>query len=208
MATAAPTRSTAAVAPTFCSAARSGGVTFVFSADATWGVRLQRRQFRRSAGRWPEHDHLDLGGYGHSHDVFVGAGSNNTLAMGDGKNALFLEDGLSPGADIGAPRQHPNHQYGRRRPDRRSDVGNAQLMATVTILGGSGNDIILSNAGADTLSGGDGNDYIWGGSGNDTVSGGNGADTLLGGAGNDTLDGGTGADTMTGGIWQRYLLRR
>ncbi|WP_445376298.1 beta strand repeat-containing protein [Niveispirillum fermenti] len=60
----------------------------------------------------------------------------------------------------------------------------------VTVVGGSGNDIITGGSGNDVLSGGAGNDSIIGGAGNDLI---------VGGAGNDTLSGGVGVDTLTGG---------
>ncbi len=174
-----------------------GGVTFVFSADATWGAGFNVVNSGDPLGAGAGTT-FNLGGYGRSHDVFVGAGSNNSLQMGDGKSALFLEDTLSPGADIVrlVNIQTINMGAGGQLVDLTSAT---RSYGNVTIIGGSGNDIILSNAGADTLNGGDGNDYIWAGSGNDTLSGGNGADTLLGASGDDRLDGGTGADSMTGG---------
>lgn len=54
-------------------------------------------------------------------------------------------------------------------------------------VGGSGNDVISGNDGANRLEGG---------AGNDTLSGLGGDDTLQGGVGNDTIDGGTGTDTV------------
>ena len=67
---------------------------------------------------------------------------------------------------------------------------NATTTATVTITGGSGDDVLVGNASKDTISGGDGQDDL---------SGEDGVDTLDGGAAADILDGGLGADTQTGG---------
>ncbi len=67
---------------------------------------------------------------------------------------------------------------------------NATTTDSVTITGGSGDDVLYGNAARDTISGGVGDDYL---------SGGNNADTLDGGAGADQLEGGLGADTQTGG---------
>jgi Ca2+-binding RTX toxin-like protein len=62
--------------------------------------------------------------------------------------------------------------------------------------GGSGNDVLLGNAIANTLAGNDGNDtlmgragddFLLGGAGNDTVYGGDGVDVATLGAGNDTF---------------------
>jgi Ca2+-binding RTX toxin-like protein len=60
---------------------------------------------------------------------------------------------------------------------------------------GSGKDILIGNAAANTLSSGAGNDLVAGGAGNDTLDAGAGDDELIGGAGNDALDGGAGTDT-------------
>jgi Ca2+-binding RTX toxin-like protein len=78
---------------------------------------------------------------------------------------------------------------------------------SVTVRGGSGNDIISGGSGRQRLFGGPGRDNISGGAGNDLVNGGPGTDTMGGGSGNDTLvandgtvdtvNGGTGTDTCT-----------
>lgn len=65
--------------------------------------------------------------------------------------------------------------------------------------GGSGNDVIVGNAAANTLEGLDGNDEIWGGNGFDLLYGGDGRDRLFGGNANDRLFGGSGHDGLFGG---------
>lgn len=77
------------------------------------------------------------------------------------------------------------------------------LTATLTskdveLLGGPGNDYLLSDGGDDFLDGGDGNDYLVGGPGNDLLLGGNGLDYLFGGEGNDMLLGQGGIDILQG----------
>ena len=68
----------------------------------------------------------------------------------------------------------------------------------VTVLGGSGNDVITqSNNSALLARGGDGNDTLTSNATASTLIGENGRDTLVGGAGVDTLIGGEGADTIT-----------
>jgi Ca2+-binding RTX toxin-like protein len=75
------------------------------------------------------------------------------------------------------------------------------------VVGGSRNDSMTGDSGANTLSGGPGNDTLSGGSGfdlligdagNDRLTGGNDTDTLHGGAGTDSLDGGSAADKLIG----------
>lgn len=64
---------------------------------------------------------------------------------------------------------------------------------------GSGNDIVLGSAFADTIKGSTGWDWLQGGAGNDVLEGGDGDDVLIGGAGEDRLLGGAGDDYLVGG---------
>lgn len=52
-------------------------------------------------------------------------------------------------------------------------------MATASVTGGAGNDVITGGSSADTISGGSGNDTINGGAGADVIDGGAGADTII-----------------------------
>ncbi|WP_331774714.1 calcium-binding protein [Sulfurospirillum sp. 1612] len=65
---------------------------------------------------------------------------------------------------------------------------------------GSGNDTANSGGGADTLQGGEGDDVLNSAGGNDSLQGGAGNDVLNAGTGDDTLEGGTGVDTLKGGL--------
>ncbi len=65
-------------------------------------------------------------------------------------------------------------------------------------IGGSNNDSISGNVGANALAGSGGNDKLRGVDGNDTLLGGNGNDTLDGGSGQDQLGGGLGQDKLQG----------
>jgi Ca2+-binding RTX toxin-like protein len=55
-----------------------------------------------------------------------------------------------------------------------------------SLSGGAGRDWLVTGGGADSLDGGQGNDSLWGGDGDDVIAGGEGDDTLFGGAGSDT----------------------
>jgi len=68
----------------------------------------------------------------------------------------------------------------------------------VSVLGGSGNDVITGGAYNDTINGGSGNDALTGGAGNDTLTGGANNDTVTAGLGQDTIifAGGSGNDTI------------
>ena len=63
-----------------------------------------------------------------------------------------------------------------------------------------GNDILLGGDGNDDLFGGDGNDVLVGGNGNDILNGGNGRDVLIGSQDEDCLDGGNDEDILIGGV--------
>jgi Ca2+-binding RTX toxin-like protein len=68
----------------------------------------------------------------------------------------------------------------------------------VTVIGGAGDDHILTVGGDDSIDGGAGNDSISAYSGDDTLVGGAGDDTLMGGIGDDLIDGGDGDDVLVG----------
>ena len=163
----------------------ASGVTFHYVPDATWSSGNFAVN-AGDAGGAGTGERFSLAGYGRSYDVFVGSGSGNTVVMPDGKNALFLDDGLSPGVD--ATRLHNIQTIQAGNGGQIVDLTSSRVsLGDVTILGGSGDDVLMSSAGNDTVSGGAGNDYLWGGSGNDALDGGTGADRMLGGAGNDTF---------------------
>src|SRR5262249_35466850 len=69
----------------------------------------------------------------------------------------------------------------------------------VTMVGTSGNDVILGLRGNDKIKGKGGNDIICGSRGSDNLDGGAGNDRLSGGAGPDHLIGGPGTDKLLGG---------
>jgi Ca2+-binding RTX toxin-like protein len=99
-------------------------------------------------------------------------------------------------------------------PDQPNDVtikaGDKPNDFTVGYIGGSSTDkvevktdnsgdaIIYTSKGNDTILGGAGNDILRGGTGNDSIEGFVGDDVLIGGAGDDTLKGGYGNDTLKG----------
>lgn len=67
-----------------------------------------------------------------------------------------------------------------------------------TLQGMAGNDVIYGQAGSDSIDGGADADTISGGDDNDNILGGTGNDVLYGENGNDSLDGGDGDDSLSG----------
>ena len=100
--------------------------------------------------------------------------------------------------------------------DSNSGTGTGQVTVTVnavndlpmTLIGGSGNDLLYGGAGNDTIAGGFGNDELFGGDGDDLLrgdrnsrsSGGHkgGNDIIHGGRGNDRIEGKGGNDLLYG----------
>ena len=76
----------------------------------------------------------------------------------------------------------------------------ATIVNTENIIGTAFSDVLLADAGNNTLDGGAGDDVMDGRSGNDVLLGGAGNDILDGYLGDDQLDGGTGSDILRGGL--------
>jgi Ca2+-binding RTX toxin-like protein len=143
-------------------------------------------------------------------DTIHGDQGNDTLAMSvanigdldqlDGGAGIdtvtFAEFGSSVYVDLVA-------NNGEARTNDSSTAAD-RLIATVVntenIVGTAFSDVLLADAGNNTLDGGAGDDILDGRSGNDILLGGAGNDVLDGYIGDDQLDGGTGTDTLRGGL--------
>src|SRR5471032_198952 len=66
-----------------------------------------------------------------------------------------------------------------------------------TLLGTTGDDVLIGGPGHNSIHGGDGNDVLVAGSSGDDLYGDNGNDLLISGPGNDVLDGGAGNNTAS-----------
>ena len=84
--------------------------------------------------------------------------------------------------------------------------GDEEISDRAFVVGGRGNDRLISGQGQDTIEGGKGHDFIDAKSGNDQLSGGSGKDQLFGRNGRDFLDGGDGNDFIVGGRNTDYLI--
>ncbi len=82
----------------------------------------------------------------------------------------------------------------------------SNVTKTMTIDGGSGNDLLTGGGGRNIIYGGAGNDILYGADGDDILFGGDGNDTLFGGSGNDILVGGSGSDILDGGTGRDILI--
>ncbi len=85
-------------------------------------------------------------------------------------------------------------------------VTTSNVTKTMTIDGGSGNDLLTGGGGRNVILGGSGNDILFGAGGDDVLLGGAGNDDLFGGVGNDILVGGDGNDMLNGGAGRDVLI--
>ncbi len=132
-----------------------------------------------------------FGGVGN--DSILGSEGSDTVDGGDGDD--YINTRTSPG--LGVPDTgliHPTDPALSYPAD--TDPNNDRD----SVLGGAGNDTILTGDDDDTIDGGLGNDVIDAGFDADLVYGGAGNDSIQGGEGADTVDGGSGNDVIYGGI--------
>jgi Ca2+-binding RTX toxin-like protein len=144
---------------------------------------------------------------GLSNDTLLGGAGNDTLLGGLGNDTLTGEGGVDTASyasetvamfvdlNVVAPAT-----TGTARRGSAAAAVEDTLTGIENVTGGTGNDVLTGDGGANVLDGGTGNDTLTGGAGGDTLLGGLGNDTLNGGVGNDRLDGGAGNDTLNGGL--------
>jgi Ca2+-binding RTX toxin-like protein len=149
---------------------------------------------------------------GKGNDSLIGGSGNDLLDGGSGTDFAFFTGNF---ADYSISYDSAADKYiikdnvaGRDGSDTLSGIeyfefADLNKLASITIVGTAGNDLItggsepnelVGNAGDDTLIGGAGNDSLYGGAGNDSLSGGDGSDWITPGQGNDFVDGGAGSD--------------
>ena len=167
-----------------------------YSADGTWiGYESYNAGDPNGAGTG---NLVPLAGYAQTDGIYVGTSANGyTLEMGNGHEALFLDDSVSPGYDGGARLVNIDTIKLGATGDQLIDLTSPSYALNVkTIIGGTGNEIILNNSGNTTIHTGSGDDYVWTGSGDNTIIGGHGTNTYVLGNGNDVVHGGSGFDTI------------
>ena len=186
-----------------------GNDTFIYNSDSTWSGGWYSENVG-DPGHGGPNTLFSINGYGQSFDAFQGvAGGHNTIVMGDGNKALFLDDSYSPEGGGTGPRliniQEVDAGTGNQVIDMTSP---SYSVGDMTLIGGNGSDVLMTSGGNDVIHAGTGDSYLWGGSGNDTLYGSAGNDTLIGGSGMDTIYGGTGNDlgvftagTGNGGVY-------
>jgi VCBS repeat-containing protein len=147
-------------------------------------------------------DDLVHGGSGEGDDYYDGgAGTGDTLTYSSttlgvvvDMNAIDRSGNATVAAILAGVPLPSNTQVGLATG---AEIGTDAFRNFENVTGGSGNDSLTGNSGANTLDGGDGDDFLDGRGGADTLDGGDGDDLLEGGSGADTLIGGAGIDTIT-----------
>ncbi len=133
-------------------------------------------------------------------NVSLSADAAGTITFTDGSSMTF--DGVetidfSGSYDIDGDGSHGGGPHGG------GSHGTGQVLIADaggdSVSGGSGEDTIFGGSGADTLSGGDNEDLLMGGEGGDALYGGNDNDVLYGDGGSDALYGDKGDDVLVGG---------
>jgi Ca2+-binding RTX toxin-like protein len=132
---------------------------------------------------------------GAGNDTLTGSAGANTLNGGAGNDVLsggLGNDILAGGAGVDTASyagetdaMFVSLAAGNARRGSAAAPVEDTLATIENVSGGTGNDTLTGDGGANVLDGG---------AGNDTLNGNTGTDTLLGGAGNDTMDGGAGND--------------
>lgn len=123
-------------------------------------------------------------------------------AEGDGSMFDFIDDGADLTTAVGSVPAAPVGGYPSGHVEDGMPVSDDipdTADQSVTLAGGSSDDILSGGNADDQLSGGLGSDQLTGRGGDDVLSGGAGRDHLDGGAGDDRMTGGSGDDTMVGG---------
>jgi Ca2+-binding RTX toxin-like protein len=116
---------------------------------------------------------------------FQGAGSVSGTINGSGGTDVLNDQSYTTGVDVNLL---------ERRATATGGVLNIE-----NVKGGSGNDLLVGDASANTLHGYGGHDILDGGDGSDTLHGGIGRDLLIGGLGGDYLYGEGDEDILIGG---------
>ena len=138
---------------------------------------------------------------GAGNDSILGYEGSDTVDGGDGDD--YINTRTSPGTGI--------PDIGLTYPDDPNTPENESTLYSYpsdtdanndrdSVIGGAGNDTILTGDDADTIDGGIGDDVIDAGFDADLVSGGAGTDSIQGGEGADTVDGGDDDDIIYGGL--------
>lgn len=169
--------------------AGDGDDSIYLTSDRSWGGGIGAHNVgygsQVGTGEW-----VEIAGKARFDDVCLGGGGDDRIFLTELADAFFLHDALSrliAGVSTEA--------------DYTGQSTTARMVNVESISGGQGDDLIdltspdFSLDGLTvTLDGGTGDDVLWAGDGDDIIDGGAGDDVLSGGAGDDEMTGGSGSD--------------
>ena len=206
----------------------SGNDTLYYSSDVGQGANPLAINVWTGIGANPSFTHSIAGGTGYnwSFDLFDGGSGTDTLVLSSSSDILLLNTGDLSVNGVGQTNNGAHVVdieaiFGGAGNDvivLNDSQGASSYGVNVTIVGGTGGDLIVSGAGKDLIVGGNlagamggGNaNTLYGGAGDDTIYGesmdspqtstAGASDTIYGGSGNDVLYGGGGTDTLYGGM--------
>lgn len=169
--------------------AGGGDDSIYLTPDGVWGGGSWARNvgYGQQTGT---NEHVELAGKNRFDDVSLGGEGSDQIILTESSDAFFLHDAFS------AMTTETTTQA-----DFMGLSTAARVVDIESISGGTGDDLIdltspdFSLSGSTvSLYGGSGNDVLWAGDGDDVLDGGSDHDRLSGGAGDDVLTGGPGAD--------------
>ncbi len=131
--------------------------------------------------------------------VINASSGNDVITINEGANLVLGANGVNFAF---SPSQITSIIERASAGNDTTTVNSLNSGTSFTSSSGGGNDIVFVSSAISTpvtLIAGSGNDILTGGSGNDVLQGGSGNCTLFGGLGNDTLIGGTGSNVLNGG---------
>ncbi|NJM63184.1 MAG: calcium-binding protein [Oscillatoriales cyanobacterium RU_3_3] len=137
-------------------------------------------------------DGIDILNGGNGNDIFNGGAGNDVINGGAGIDRIRVNA-------VGSNIVLTNTSVTGEGVDSLNGIENAELFVFQSNNIPGNIDASAFTLGSVTLDGGTGNNVLTGGSGNDFLDGEGGIDTLTGGSGDDTLNSGSGNDFLSGG---------
>jgi Ca2+-binding RTX toxin-like protein len=131
---------------------------------------------------------------GNGGDRIVTRGGNDFIDGGRGRDIMRGGAGVDT-IDYSGRVNAVRVTTDRRRDDGENGEGDMVTADIENVLGGSGDDLLMTGSAGGLADGGEGDDTLLGGAGRDTLDGGNGDDVIRGGPNRDSMVGGEGNDT-------------
>jgi uncharacterized delta-60 repeat protein len=136
----------------------------------------------------------------------VGSDSNDIVLFSKGSTTISVNASFNDNNPVTFNSADVTDVQVRVRGGHDIVLTTSNITQTMTIDGGSGNDLLTGGGGRNVLFGGSGHDFLYGDGGDDVLFGGTGNDFLSGGSGDDVLVGGDGDDFLIGGAGRDLII--